>query len=61
MAALALMETIGGLLAPVTLGVVQSAMPGRNVFFVEAGMCCAAFTFFGVGAIIRRRGVGFEG
>ena len=54
-AALTLAETVGGLLAPVTLGATQSHMPGRAVFLIGAGMAAVSTSLFGVEALMKVR------
>jgi hypothetical protein len=51
-AALAIMETIGGLVAPLVFGGIQSFFPGKEVFFLAASCILLATAIFGVGFTI---------
>lgn len=53
-AALSMMETIGGFLAPVVLGGVQTARPGAGVLFVASTIMGVAAVVFGIGAVVER-------
>ncbi|CAD6577322.1 MAG: hypothetical protein ASARMPRED_008217 [Alectoria sarmentosa] len=53
-AALTMMETTGGLLAPVFLGGLQTARPGAGVLFVASGIMGASAVVFGVGALVEK-------
>ena len=52
-AALAMMETLGGLVAPMIFGGIQSASPGREVFFFASGCIGVAALVFAVGATVQ--------
>jgi hypothetical protein len=51
-AALAMLETIGSLLAPISLGVLQTMWPGNGVFFIAAIFIGIAAVIFGIGLIM---------
>ncbi|MCJ1401066.1 hypothetical protein MMC11_004278 [Xylographa trunciseda] len=53
-AVMAIMETLGSLLAPVLLGGMQALRPGRDVFLVGATMVMGSAFLFGVGAFMQR-------
>ena len=48
-AALTMMETLGGLVAPVILGGIQSLIPGKVVFLLASGCVALAALIFGIG------------
>lgn len=54
-AALAMMETLGGLLGPVLLGGWQTIWPGNGVFFAAAIVLGISASLFGAGAVVMRR------
>lgn len=51
-AALTMMETIGGLLAPVVLGGLQAARPGAGILFVASALMASTALVFGVGSLV---------
>jgi len=53
-AALSMMETTGGLLAPVVLGGLQTARPGAGILFVASALIGISGVVFGVGALVER-------
>ena len=60
MAGLTLMETIGGLLAPIVLGSLQTAVLGSDIFFVAAGMVAVSFVLFTIGVFAKNRSNAFK-
>ena len=53
-AALAMMETIGSLFAPIGLGGLQTMWPGNSVFFVAAGCIMMSSLLFAAGVLTFR-------
>ena len=53
-AALSMMETIGGLLAPFVLGGLQTAHPGAGILYVASALIGISGVVFGVGALVER-------
>ena len=54
LAALTLMEVLGSLLSPVALGGLQTAQPGKGVFFIAASCMTFAAVLFGTGMLMFR-------
>ena len=53
-AAMTIMETMGGLLGPLVLGGVQTAWPGSGVLFITSGIMGISAVVFGSGALAKK-------